>query len=303
MASEKVTAGCFGVGSVKALPQPEKPGHQRRKSWFSRRQTAEETQPPALDAGDLDDKLCEGLFDLDLGDETSNGKARKGDKPAAASLHRRRWSFGGARQVAPQPATSDSTVEPASDLLASSSDLSVDSSGSPQSSAVAAAAAAAAAALGRPSPSTGATAAPPAAPSPQRSAGSYRRLWHSITSVRKGDALPAAAGAPGGDVSVESLVKAVQRLRSGQPVMDAVKAGLRHLDSRAVAALLKELSKCGLPHRAAELFDWLRSLPPDHPLSKLADLYTYTTIISQVGRCRIPSLPSLGFLFSRPLSH
>ena len=65
--------------------------------------------------------------------------------------------------------------------------------------------------------------------------------------------------------------------------MDAVKDGLMQLDSRAVAALLKELSKGGAPHRAAELFDWRRSLPPDHPLARLADLYTYTTIISQVG--------------------
>lgn len=65
--------------------------------------------------------------------------------------------------------------------------------------------------------------------------------------------------------------------------MDAVQEGLHRLDSRAVAALLKELAKNGLPHRAAELFDWLRSLPPDHALARLADLYTYTTIISQVG--------------------
>ncbi len=64
--------------------------------------------------------------------------------------------------------------------------------------------------------------------------------------------------------------------------MDAVQEGLHRLDSRAVAALLKELAKNGLPHRAAELFDWLRSLPPDHALARLADLYTYTTIISQV---------------------
>jgi hypothetical protein len=33
--------------------------------------------------------------------------------------------------------------------------------------------------------------------------------------------------------------------------MDAVREGLAHLDSRATAALLKELSKSGLPHRAA----------------------------------------------------
>jgi len=76
-----------------------------------------------------------------------------------------------------------------------------------------------------------------------------------------------------------------QRLKPGQAVVEAVRTGLYSLDSRAVAALLKELSKSGLPHRAAELFDWLRSLPPDHELSRLADLYCYTTIISQVGGC------------------
>ena len=33
----------------------------------------------------------------------------------------------------------------------------------------------------------------------------------------------------------------------------------------------------------SELFDALRALPPDDNLSRLADLYTYTTIISQCG--------------------
>ena len=66
-------------------------------------------------------------------------------------------------------------------------------------------------------------------------------------------------------------------------MLDAVREGLPHLDSRAVAALLKELSKGGLPYRAAELFDWLRALPESDPLARLADLYTYTTIISQCG--------------------
>ncbi|KAI7837718.1 hypothetical protein COHA_008440 [Chlorella ohadii] len=74
-----------------------------------------------------------------------------------------------------------------------------------------------------------------------------------------------------------------QRLKPGQPVIDAVRDGLYSLDSRAVAALLKELSKSGQPQRASELFDWLRALPRDHQLSKLADLYTYTTLISQCG--------------------
>lgn len=43
----------------------------------------------------------------------------------------------------------------------------------------------------------------------------------------------------------------VQRLKAGQPANEAVREGLNRLDSRAVAALLKELSKAGLPHRAS----------------------------------------------------
>lgn len=42
-----------------------------------------------------------------------------------------------------------------------------------------------------------------------------------------------------------------QRLKTGQPVIDAVREGLHSLDSRAVAALLKELSKSGQPQRAS----------------------------------------------------
>lgn len=43
----------------------------------------------------------------------------------------------------------------------------------------------------------------------------------------------------------------LQRLKTGQPVIDAVREGLYSLDSRAVAALLKELSKSGQPQRAS----------------------------------------------------
>ncbi len=59
--------------------------------------------------------------------------------------------------------------------------------------------------------------------------------------------------------------------------------GLHCLDSSAMAALLKELSKQGQVKRAFELFDWLRQLPPTHPLASLCDLYTYTTMIAQCG--------------------
>ena len=41
-------------------------------------------------------------------------------------------------------------------------------------------------------------------------------------------------------------------------------SGLRALDSRAAATLLKGLGRCGLAPRARELFDLIRSLPPEH---------------------------------------
>ncbi len=47
-----------------------------------------------------------------------------------------------------------------------------------------------------------------------------------------------------------------QRLKPGQPVIDAVRDGLYSLDSRAVAALLKELSKSGQPQRASGAAHW-----------------------------------------------
>ena len=43
-------------------------------------------------------------------------------------------------------------------------------------------------------------------------------------------------------------------------------------------------AQAGVPARASEIFDWLRGLPGAHPLSALCDVYTYTTIIAQVGR-------------------
>ena len=61
------------------------------------------------------------------------------------------------------------------------------------------------------------------------------------------------------------------------------------LSSSKWPGILRSASALRMPHpallaiRAAELFDWLRALPRDHQLSKLADLYTYTTLISQVG--------------------
>ncbi|PSC77032.1 Pentatricopeptide repeat-containing [Micractinium conductrix] len=308
--SSPAGVSCWGLQSARAppgLPAPssEAPAktHIRRRSfgakWFGRHDdnaaADPSAQPSAQPQAPNSHGLEAALFDLNLDDERSpsaggfagkgsSGGSRKCASPAHAAgtpppLHRRRWSFG--RQVMPQPVQTDAAEAAAEvdgrggdDLLvtASSSVTSSSARSSPQHPA------AALAQQQQQQQQQGAPATPPQARGP-----SYRRLWNSITSVRKGDPLPAHASGPSSDVTVESLVKAVQRLKPGQPVMDAVRDGLSRLDSRATAALLKELSKGGLPHRAAELFDWLRSLPGDDPLARLADLYTYTTIISQCG--------------------
>ena len=78
-------------------------------------------------------------------------------------------------------------------------------------------------------------------------------------------------------LSVEDLVAIVQRLPPGMPAVPAVALGLHGLDSRACAALLKELSSNGLPHHALAIFDWLQSLPMENQLSRLCDVFTYTT--------------------------
>lgn len=78
-------------------------------------------------------------------------------------------------------------------------------------------------------------------------------------------------------LTVEDLVAIVQRTPPGVSAIPSVAQGLHGLDSRACAALLKDLSKHGLPHHALAIFDWLQSLPPGNQLSRLCDVFTYTT--------------------------
>ena len=52
------------------------------------------------------------------------------------------------------------------------------------------------------------------------------------------------------------------------------------LDSRAVAALLKELAKTGSVHRAQEFFDYILGLGDQHEAGRLCDVFTYTAAIS-----------------------
>lgn len=198
------------------------------------------------------DKLAHDLSKFDLEEDgassgagnsgSAGGKAAdKGSSAATAPphrLHRRRWSFG-RQQVAPQPdAAAQEPGSPVDDLLVSSSDISVNSARSSPHQAAAAAAAAAASAAGAarqrselpvlPPPqqqqqqqqhiSGHSGAAPTPATPPQQRGPGYRRLWHSITSVRKGDPLPLQGGSgPSSDVTVESLVKATQ-VRADEPM-------------------------------------------------------------------------------------
>jgi pentatricopeptide repeat domain-containing protein 1 len=84
-------------------------------------------------------------------------------------------------------------------------------------------------------------------------------------------------------MSVEELVRVCCSLPPDANAVTAISAALVYLDSRAMAAFMKELAKKQQLSRAMELFDWLKSLPPDHELYSLCDLYTYTTAISLMG--------------------
>ena len=108
----------------------------------------------------------------------------------------------------------------------------------------------------------------------------YRRLWNQLTAMRSG---PGGAAGVQSELTVEDLVALIQKLPSDIPVVPAVAESLWTLDSRAAAALLKELSKVGLTQRAFELFDWLRDLPPTHELHGLCDVFTYTTGMTPVS--------------------
>jgi hypothetical protein len=201
-------------------------------NWFSRghddshqqQQEEENTLPDA-------EQLSEALFDLDL-DEGGSGRRQTAlDKagPSAAAGHRRRWSFG-RQQVAPQPVADlpagddGSPVSVAADdLLATASEIS----------------------FGSAAPAAEEQGCAP----PPRGQG-YRRLWHTITSVRKGDPLPGGGGASSSDVTVESLVKAVQ-VRRGTCVVcavgwDTARACARAGTARLAAAPVLELP-CLLP--------------------------------------------------------
>ena len=83
----------------------------------------------------------------------------------------------------------------------------------------------------------------------------YRRLWEQVTKVGCGQPLEATNKLSFSEMSVEDLVRVIQSLPADTSVVLAVSQALCYLDSRALAALLKELAKVGCANRAVELFD------------------------------------------------
>jgi hypothetical protein len=86
--------------------------------------------------------------------------------------------------------------------------------------------------------------------------------------------------------SVEELLQLLRRPPPpGMSVIDIVRDSLQYLDSRALAALLKELSKTGRRDTAFQIFNWLRdpgqSMDPAY--AGLLDVFTYTTMIVSAG--------------------
>jgi hypothetical protein len=81
--------------------------------------------------------------------------------------------------------------------------------------------------------------------------------------------------------TVEEILQVVRHMPRGAPVIEAIRDSLQYLDSRALAALLKELSKTGLRDMAFHIFNWLRepaqSIGPAY--AGLLDVFTYTTVI------------------------
>ena len=85
----------------------------------------------------------------------------------------------------------------------------------------------------------------------------------------------------GSDSAVESIVRSISQIPHGQKIDQNVYQSIHILDSREMASLLKELSCRGLPTRAVELFDTIRSYDRTNPISiALLDVFTYTASIS-----------------------
>ncbi|KAL4419865.1 hypothetical protein ABPG75_006963 [Micractinium tetrahymenae] len=80
--------------------------------------------------------------------------------------------------------------------------------------------------------------------------------------------------------TAEDLLMRIKRLPGSAPLDEGVVQGLRFLDSRGLALLIKDLGKANLSHRAVQLFDLIRALGPQHELAALLDEFTFTSMIS-----------------------
>lgn len=76
------------------------------------------------------------------------------------------------------------------------------------------------------------------------------------------------------------LLLRIKQLPRDAPLDESVIQGLRCLDSRGLALLIKDLGRAHLPHRAAQLFDRIRALGPGHELAGLLDEFSFTSMIS-----------------------
>lgn len=125
----------------------------------------------------------------------------------------------------------------------------------------------------------------------QGATGSFRRMYASGTMGSVGDPNmslgsrsdyaylgphPISGGAAH---SVESLLEMIAALPPHQDCAQVAGPALQHLDSSALAALMKELGRAGLFKRSVELFDFLRRQTSPE-FTHLLDIYTYTTAIA-----------------------
>ena len=80
-----------------------------------------------------------------------------------------------------------------------------------------------------------------------------------MTRVGRGEKLGESVGAlPFEDMTVEDLLRIVRGLPPEESAINAVARGLYYLDSRALAALLKELAK--VPPLACPLFCYISTV-------------------------------------------
>jgi len=79
--------------------------------------------------------------------------------------------------------------------------------------------------------------------------------------VGRGEKLGESVGAlPFEDMTVEDLLRIVRGLPPEESAVNAVARGLYYLDSRALAALLKELAKVGCTSVPSEVYNFPLSL-------------------------------------------